>query len=189
MNLTAVRPLGKVVALVGRRTDPVDADVPRFPLENVAAVRRSLTSLFAENAVRNIVSSAACGADLVGLQVAMTLGIPLTIVLPYAPAVFASKSVIDRPGDWKAVYEEVLVYAARIGEVHVIPSQASDEDAYTATNVEILERAISLAAPEQPMVVLVWEGHSRGEGDSTDEMRRLAISRSIPTVEISTCLS
>ena len=37
---------GGIIALAGRRVDPVDADTRRFPLENVTLVRKRLSELF-----------------------------------------------------------------------------------------------------------------------------------------------
>ena len=61
-------PLG--IALAGRRVDAADASEPRFPLASVPLVRDRLHAFFTERPAAALVSSAACGADLVALEVA-----------------------------------------------------------------------------------------------------------------------
>ena len=89
-----------VVALAGRRIDLPEAQVPRFPLENVQEVGRRICEALYEMHAVALVCSAACGADLVALEQAKQLGLRRRIVLPFAPERFRETSVVDRPGDW-----------------------------------------------------------------------------------------
>src|SRR6476646_7796432 len=57
-------------ALAGRRIDAADSEKSRFPLANVSLVRDRLRELFIKRGVDTLVCSAACGADLVALEVA-----------------------------------------------------------------------------------------------------------------------
>src|SRR5262245_24018604 len=61
-----------IIAMSGRRIDAKDAKATRFPLKNVALVKQRLDELFARVAATALVSSGACGADLVALTVAGT---------------------------------------------------------------------------------------------------------------------
>src|SRR5438067_9574049 len=96
-----------IVALSGRRIDAANADTPRFPLKNVALVRERIAALLQEN-VTAFVSSGACGGDLLALDQAGALGIRRRLVLPFSAARFRATSVVDRPGDWGPVYDEVV---------------------------------------------------------------------------------
>jgi hypothetical protein len=69
-------------ALAGRRIDAADSKKSRFPLANVSLVRDRLRELFIKRGVDTLVCSAACGADLVALEVAEHLRVRCRIVLP-----------------------------------------------------------------------------------------------------------
>jgi hypothetical protein len=66
--------MARVAALAGRRVDAADAAAPRFPLANVGAVRERLKTLLRAQGSAALVCSAACGADLIALDVAGALG-------------------------------------------------------------------------------------------------------------------
>ena len=63
-----------ILAFAGRRMDAAGAAPPRFPLTNVALVRRRIRALLEAHSATAIVSSAACGADLIALGEAGALG-------------------------------------------------------------------------------------------------------------------
>jgi hypothetical protein len=54
--------------------------------------------------VRMVVASAACGSDLIALDVAGELGLERRVILPFEPNRFAETSVEDRPGEWRTLY-------------------------------------------------------------------------------------
>ena len=87
-----------IIALAGRRIDAADADTQRFPVENIELVRRRLRELFERERPEALVSSAACGADLIALDEAGALGIRRRVILPFDRRRFRETSVIDRPG-------------------------------------------------------------------------------------------
>ncbi len=100
-----------VIALAGRRIDPPDIANPAFPLANVDAVRIRLREFFQAQSAAALVCSAACGADLLALDVAGTLGIRRRVVLPFAAERFRETSVTDRPGDWGSIFDRVIADA------------------------------------------------------------------------------
>jgi hypothetical protein len=57
-----------IVALAGRRIDAEGVDNPRFDSRNIPTVRNRLAELFAREKAVALVSSGACGADLIGLE-------------------------------------------------------------------------------------------------------------------------
>src|SRR5215471_3104187 len=89
-----------VVALAGRRIDVVGETNPRFPLECVPVVRERIREVLQKTRARVLVCSAACGADLLGMEVARELGMGVQVILPTARRTFRKTSVVDRPGDW-----------------------------------------------------------------------------------------
>jgi ABC-type enterobactin transport system permease subunit len=60
-------------------------NIPCFPLEAVAIVRRRLADLLVQEHAVALVCSAACGADLIALEEAERLGLRRRIILPFRP--------------------------------------------------------------------------------------------------------
>jgi hypothetical protein len=158
-----------VIALAGRRVDAPRAETPRFPSAKVATVRARIYTLLREQKVQAIVCSAACGADLLALEVAAELGIRQRIVLPYARDRFRETSVVDRPGDWGDRFDRVANEGEAKGDLVVLGYAEEDDAAYLATNRAILEQATVLAGQLQQVIeaVVVWDGAAHGANDVT----------------------
>ena len=188
-----------IVALAGRRVDPPEADTPRFPPENVGLVRERLRSFLAERRAAALVCSAACGADLVALEVAGALGLRRRVVLPFSPERFRETSVVDRPGDWGPLYDRVIEAVTRAGDLVVLEGAGEGGTAYAAANERILDEALGLTGvgaardskaipvpPEKALAVIVWEGQSRGDDDATEQFATSARGRGLTVEEILT---
>jgi len=158
-----------VIALAGRRVDAATAEVARFPLPNVGIVERRLGELLEREGATALVSSAACGADLVALALAGRRGVRRRIILPFDRDRFRTTSVIDRPGDWGPVYDRVVTEIEAAGDVVTLDGHGDDMEAYLAANETILYEAAALAqgASGPAIAVLVWEGAPRGNDDVT----------------------
>ncbi|MGC2221366.1 MAG: hypothetical protein WA624_02825 [Methylocella sp.] len=171
-----------VVAVAGRRIDPEPAEARRFPFELVPRVERELHRLFEEIGVSVLVTSAACGADLLALKVADAMSIPARIILPFSAARFKETSVLDRPHPdyWGELFDNAIAPARANGEVIELAGNPGSDGAYSAANEAIIKDALSLAASEaggadkRPVAVIIWEGQARGGTDATDEFRRSA---------------
>jgi len=158
-----------IVALAGRRIDAAEAEVARFPLDTVGLVERRLDELLEREGATALVSSAACGADLVALAAAKRRGARRRIVLPFDRDRFRTTSVIDRPGDWGPVYDRVVAEVGAAGDVVTLADHGEGTEAYVAANEAILNEAAALAqgASTGVIAVLVWEGAPRGDDDVT----------------------
>src|SRR5262249_29872049 len=124
-----------VAALAGRRIDPANAAYTRFPLTNVDLVRRRIDDALARLSVSWLVSSAACGADLLAQEAAAARGIEQTVVLPFDRTTFRETSVVDRPGDWGAQFDRLiddLERRERVIDLHLPPG---GDETYTRANV------------------------------------------------------
>jgi hypothetical protein len=170
-----------IIALAGRRIDAYNVDCSRFPSRNVPIVRERLAKLFAQENAVALVSSAACGSDLIGLEEAERLHIPCRIVLPFSREKFRAASVVDRPGVWGSSFDYLVDLAEDKGDLVILEGGGSEADAaYAAANKLILHEAMMLAqampgAPHRLVAVIVWEGHSRPDNDLTDDFRTAAI--------------
>ena len=177
-----------IIALAGRRIDAPDAKIARFPLDNVRVVRKRLQKLFEECAASTLVSSAACGADLIALSEAGALGMRRRIVLPFNRERFGKRSVADRPGDWSTIYDRVLDEVTTTGDLIVLNHGGSESEAYAAANRAILDDAVALAQQlhESVVAVLVWDGNPRGDDDLTQALGDEARSRGLRVLEVQT---
>jgi hypothetical protein len=176
------------MALAGRRADAATAEVPRFPVANVPLVRERLRKLFEERGSRVLVCSAACGADLVALDVAGSLGVRRRVVLPFDRRTFRETSVTDRPGDWGPLYDRVVETVGGAGDLVVLDPTGDADSAYLAANQRILDEAIALSGArpavrpipaEQAMAVIVWEGSPRDPDDATHRFAEAARRRGL----------
>jgi hypothetical protein len=176
-----------IIALAGRRVDTADAKDTRFPLRNVEAVRSRARAHLEQSGATALVSSAACGADLIALSEAGHLGLRRRVILPFERSRFRETSVTDRPGDWGAVYDDVLNSVEAAGDLVVLEC-GSDDEAYAATNCAILDEAVSMGkSVRQPVAaLLIWNGASRGNGDLTEHFAIEARKRVLPVTEILT---
>jgi len=176
-----------IIALAGRRVDAIDATQSKFPLQNVDRVSRAVRALFELHQVTAVVSSAACGADLIGLAEAGKLGLRRRIVLPFDRAKFRETSVIDRPGDWAALYDKILDEVESRNDLTVV-NTATHAEPYSMVNGLILADAVSLGREEGEPVnaALVWDGISRGKQDFTDELGVEARKLGLAVLEVLT---
>lgn len=177
-----------VIALAGRRIDAADADVSRFPLANIERVRQDLCDLFRKLRPEALVSSGACGGDLLALQVADELGIRRRLILPFDSEQFLETSVTDRPGAWAPLYRNAVMSARANGDLVTVGSYTQDDHAYSLTNRAILDQAAELSQSFDRKVtaVLVWDDRSRGEDDLTDAFRAEAERRGFPVETVRT---
>jgi hypothetical protein len=174
---------GPVIVEAGRRVDAPDATAARFASQSVSKVRKRIRQVFTEQHPVTTVSSAACGTDLLLLDVAMELRVTSYILLPTDPENFRASSVTDRPGNWGEIYSKAL----RKSTVEVL-NLPEGQAGYLETNLKLLERAQSLANQEHTTVnaLVVWNQESRGPDDVTAHFLEQAKLRKMPIIEIST---
>ncbi len=185
-----------IITLAGRRIDPQDSPVAHFPLEVSPTVRTHIQTLLKEQGATALVSSAACGADLLALEAAGELGLRRRIILPFAPEKFRASSVTDRPGDWGRLFDRIIADVRRSGDLVLMDEEKEGKDAFLSTNRVILDEAQKLASPHNGgakaaqeghiLAVIVWDGQPRGEFDLTLDFANEARARSIPVAEVLT---
>ncbi|MER9935140.1 hypothetical protein [Mesorhizobium sp. M0088] len=169
--------MASVVALAGRRIDAVGAE-RRFPLGNVPIVRARIVEALKRLEVKSLVCSAACGADLIALQVAIEQNIPRRILLPFEPQKFRSSSVTDRPGNWGEIFDYVLEQTPSEDVVNLELTNKDPNKNYSLVTREIVKQTsiIAKAADLSPTTLLVWDSLPRHTGDATQDM--LEVSKS-----------
>lgn len=176
-----------VATIVGRRIDPQDEENCRFPQSKIPDVTHAIETTLMTNDVEMIVCSAACGTDLIALEIAERLGILAHIVLPMEILEFRETSVTDRPGDWSNIFDRVIARAQKAKSLIILPPEKSNDLSFHKANEVILKTAIFEANPANPLSIIVWEGQSRGTADFTDDFRKLADENDLHIVEIKSC--
>ena len=189
-----------IVAFAGRRIDATDVETPRFPLTQVDVVQKKIEELFRRDNVKTLTCSAACGADLIALQVAQKLGIHYRIILPFVSERFRVTSVMDRPctqeWNWGILFDQVVDIAQEKGELVVVETDEDRQTAYQSVNQAILNEALQqgriqaatvpLQEIHQVQAVIAWDGHARGPRDLTLHFAEEARSRGLVVKEILT---
>lgn len=175
-----------IIALAGRRIDANESEKKRFPLEMKDVVYQRILAFFREYNAGILISSAACGADLLAQRAARELGIERHIILPFEREKFRKTSVSDRPGDWGGLFDGICNEVERDGNLIVIEKVQDENEAYSAVTTEILKRAQVLQTEEDILAVAVWEGKAKNETDETASFMEKAKSMNITVEEILT---
>ncbi len=178
-------PNGTITAIAGRRIDAEGARDKRFPPANENTVAHRITNMLLGTASTGIVSSAACGADILALECARDLGLCRRVVLPFSRERFRETSVSDRGELWGERFDAIL---AELGKSDVIELglDGNEDEAYAATNVKILDEAQKEARDRRPLAAIVWNGLVRGTSDLTEAFRQLAVERKLEVISVST---
>ena len=165
-----------LAVLAGRRIDAADSEESRFPPAAAEHVALKLLRHFRQERVKRLTCSAACGADILALEVAEKLAIPATLVIPFTSNIFRAISVTDRPGDWGERFDRLVAAARRRGDLVELGLDVNDEKAFTAANERIVQSA-SISGPYRRLAFVVWEGQTRGRADATADFLSRALSR------------
>jgi tetratricopeptide (TPR) repeat protein len=180
-------PGGTVTALAGRRIDAADAQDPRFPARNEEVVKQRIRNMLVATASNGMVSSAACGADILALECAEKLSLRRRVVLPFSRERFRSTSVVDRGEEWGARFDAILDKLA-MSDIVELNLDGNEEEAYAAANTSILDEASKLAEADGQSVLAaaVWNGVARGDSDLTVAFQKLAAARDMKIVSVPT---
>lgn len=174
-----------IVALAGRRVDKPDTKTPAFPLENIEKVRAELFSFLNKNNVTHLVSSGACGADLLGLEVAIKLKITCHLILPFEKDIFADKSVSDCIENemWEAMFNKSYTFLEEQQNVTILSISLEDKDKYQKTNKAILNKVESLSdslkkteeylssnSEPKKIALILWEGKPKAKSKENENV-------------------
>lgn len=177
-----------IVALAGRRIDAPKADPKRFPAENANKVKQQIHDFLKENNAAAVVCAAACGTDILALEAAGELGIRRRIILPYDKKSFRASSVADRNSDWGERFDRIVAEVEAQDDLVEYFYDKDQEDTYYATNHDILDEAeeVAMAAKQELMVLVVWDGESRGDDDVSAHFLEESRRRDLNVTEILT---
>ena len=103
--------IAPVLVYTGHMIDRDDRAATRFPAAIEPAVREAVREALAADPPVAAYGSAACGADLLCLEVVRELGGETHVVLPFPPAEFRRASVDFAAGDWGERFDRALAAA------------------------------------------------------------------------------
>jgi hypothetical protein len=191
-----------IVALVGRRLDDKDASMRRFPEANEELVRARIREMLEQQLPSVLVTSAASGADLIGLEEAGAKRVRRRVVLPLEAGYFRATSVANQGEKWGARFDAVRLGLESSGDFFVAPAATEnepDQEAYLRVVRTLLDESLSLARQEladegavdispasRVVAVVIWDGVSHGDDDASAAFIAEAQARGIAVQEIST---
>jgi hypothetical protein len=187
-----------ILACAGRRIDAINASTARFPLSETDQVCRRVEALLRDQSVTLVVSSGACGADLIVLHVAQRLGIRTLVLLPFSPEQFRTTSVMDRPSsaewNWGKLYDQMIEKVRKEGNLKILEGTPEGYLGYQAVNQALVEEAVACGkqesvraggiGPAQVKALIIWDGQSRGPKDLTMHFAEEAAAHGLPILEI-----
>ena len=181
-----IDPKGLVAAVAGRRIDAPEAGTSRFPASNEPAVTQRVRNMLVAMAATTLVCSAACGTDIIALEVAGELGLRRRIILPFRRVLFRETSVVDRGAGWGSRFDKIIEAVDASGGVVESAYAQDDPNAYEATNKVILDTALqeASAAGLRTIAIAVWDGASRGAGDVTKAFLEEAQRGKLETITV-----
>ena len=168
-----------ILILAGRRIDRVNADKARFPLSNIHLVKQALEKFFRDHQIGELVSSGACGADLLAQQVASDCKVRRTIILPFDRETFRQTSVADRPGDWGELYDSLLENCS----LQILDYKKDDRQAYSKVTDAIVSSGIHT---EKKLALCLWDSVKKNHDDASAEFKTKAASAGYEVFEINT---
>jgi tetratricopeptide (TPR) repeat protein len=152
-------PSGAVGFFAGHMVDAPNRPVPRFPATAIPDVEERIRNWVTSNAIRSAVCSAACGGDILFLEIAQSLEVETHILLPFARDYFVRTSVLTGGEEWVKRFEAVTEKAK---SVTVLNDDMPDyhPSSYDFTNQMISARAATRAAAyDSPLLGLaLWNG-------------------------------
>lgn len=182
---------GAVLAFAGRRIDAPGTVPARFPPEMAAPLRTVIDALLAREEVEVVVSSGACGADLLLIDAAEARGLRARLVLPFAPETFRAASVTDRsdPEHWGARFDRAVARARAAGDLLDLDCAVQGGPAYAAATEAIVVEAAALAKGpphRRGLAVIAVDHRPRTSTDASRDLAALATREGFELITLST---
>jgi class 3 adenylate cyclase len=162
---------------------------PRFPLHMADDVRREIRSKIEVLRPAAAYGSAACGADILCLEVVEELGGELHIVLPFPADQFRSESVeFCRQGNWGERFQRLLESAREVLVISEKPPP-SGVSTFEYANLVMtgLARLRSQVLDTKLHGLAVWDGSSTGDVGGTSSVVDLWGRYGVPTEQVNPC--
>jgi hypothetical protein len=162
LDVASLIEIPPVVVYSGHMIDRPDRTPPRFPAKIEGRVRELLREHLGRLAPVAAYGSAACGADILCLEIARELGCETHIILPFPAADFRQASVDFAGADWGERFERAIAAADTVtvtSDHHARGSAATFDYAnlvltgmgrLRAQTMDAPLRAVAVRDPEDP---------------------------------------
>jgi hypothetical protein len=184
-EIAALLAIPPVLVFTGNMIDQAGRPAARFPAELEASVRDALRGRLQALAPVAVYASAACGADILCLEVARERGCETHVVLPFPPAEFRRESVDFAGGDWGRRFEQVLAAADSVtvtSDHHASGSTATFEYANLVLTGMGRLRAQVLDTSTQGLAV--WDPAAKGAGGGSASLVSLWEQHGLPVQHV-----
>ena len=114
IDLLPVLPAPTVIAFAGHMIDVPGRPTPRFPPELESVVAAAIRDRLARMHRPIVYTSAACGADLIAIEVAFDCGAEVNVLLPFNREDFVRTSVAVGGPRWTERFDAALARATRV---------------------------------------------------------------------------
>jgi class 3 adenylate cyclase len=178
-----------VLVFTGHMIDAPGRDEPRFPLHMVDEVRGRIRSKIGKLRPSAAYGSAACGADILCLEVVRELGGELHIVLPFPADQFRSTSVeLRRQGDWGQRFQRLLDCATEVMVISEKPPP-SGVSTFEYANLVMtgLARLRSQVLDTRLHGLAVWDGTVAGDVGGTSSVVDMWRRYGVSTEQVNPC--
>ncbi len=167
--LDAAISIPPVLVFTGHMIDAPGRSEPRFPPHRAEEVRRRIRQIVERLRPAAAYGSAACGADILCLEVVRELGGELHIVLPFPAEQFRSSSVeFCGQGDWGERFQRLLDDASEVMVISEKPPPCSASTFEYANLVMTgLARLRSQVLDSKLHGIAIWDGSVAGDVGGT----------------------
>ena len=143
----------------------------RFPPEAEEIAKKEIAAALDEMGASCGYSSAACGTDILFLEIMIERGAETHIFLPFAKEEFIETSVRRAGGNWVSRFEAVLDQATSI---HYVTKDGynCEDTLYTFCNDVLLGFAAmrGRGMDENPRLLVFWDGQPGAEGGTGESV-------------------
>jgi class 3 adenylate cyclase len=174
-----------VLVFTGNMIDQPGRPVPRFPASIEGAVREAVRKRLATLKPVAAYGSAACGADILCLEVVRELGGETHIILPFPPAEFRGTSVDFAAGNWGERFERALAAA---DSVTIASDHRASGSSATFEYANLILTGMGELRAEvldtNLRVLAAWNPHAAGSAGGAGSLVSLWEQRGLPVEHI-----
>jgi class 3 adenylate cyclase/tetratricopeptide (TPR) repeat protein len=178
-----------VMVFTGHMIDAPGRDEPRFPQHMAEEVRRQIRSKIEKLRPAAAYGSAACGADILCLEVVKELGGELHIVLPFPAEQFRLESVeFCGQEDWGNRFQRLLDDASEVMVIGEKPPP-SGVSAFEYANLVMtgLARLRSQVLDTNLHGLAIWDGSIAGDVGGTSSVVDMWLRHGVATEQVNPC--
>lgn len=170
-----------ILVFAGVQADLPDAAEQRLPQSAEGALRHCIEDLLRTLGPRLAVGAAATGSDIIIAEAALSAGVPVRIVLPFAREAFEETSLHARDPSWRQRFTALLDVT---GPAVTGGLDAADPRVFEQHNQVLLELATEWAEPSEPVLALAIRPPARATHSTTDDFAERCLRMGVPLLDV-----